>query len=156
MMKTLKLLVLVLFVVILNSFNKSKPTVDIEGLWITTEETETTPATETSAAIEETETTEATETAEVTEQVVIVQDDEKTAEFNAFFSEAEIAEALRKDPELAEEALKFHSKVIYTPGEKEVIQFLKNEAKEGDVIFTMGAGDIFLWHQKILKKFLNP
>jgi len=38
-MKALKLLVLAFFVVILNSFYKSNPTADIEGLWITTEET---------------------------------------------------------------------------------------------------------------------
>jgi len=52
---------------------------------------------------------------------------------------------------LTEEVAKHHPKVFYKVGEKEVVEFLKKEAKTGDVILTMGAGDIFLWHKNILK-----
>ncbi len=56
---------------------------------------------------------------------------------------------------LAEEAAKYHSRVVYKAGEKEVIAFLKQEAKEGDIIFTIGAGDIFQWHKPILESLKN-
>lgn len=52
---------------------------------------------------------------------------------------------------LAEETAKHHPKAIYKSGEKEVVEFLQKETKEGDVVLTMGAGDIFLWHKNILK-----
>lgn len=52
---------------------------------------------------------------------------------------------------LAEETRKYHSSVVYQPGEKEIGEFLKKEAKVGDIIFTLGAGSIFQWHKSILK-----
>lgn len=52
---------------------------------------------------------------------------------------------------LAEETIKHHPRTVYQSGEKEVVAFLKEKAKGGDVIITMGAGDIFLWHKNILK-----
>ena len=52
---------------------------------------------------------------------------------------------------LAEEVLKFHSKAIYTPGKKEVVRFLKTEVRKGDVVLTMGAGNIFSWHDDIIR-----
>lgn len=52
---------------------------------------------------------------------------------------------------LAQETAKYHPRVFFQPGEKEVVDFLKTNAKSGDVIFTMGAGNIFLWHKNILK-----
>lgn len=51
---------------------------------------------------------------------------------------------------LAEETAKYHPRSVFRAGEKEVIDFLKQEAKENDLIITMGAGDIFQWHQNIL------
>ncbi|PJE69169.1 UDP-N-acetylmuramate--L-alanine ligase [Candidatus Shapirobacteria bacterium CG10_big_fil_rev_8_21_14_0_10_38_14] len=56
---------------------------------------------------------------------------------------------------LVKEASKYHPQVIYKRGKKEVIEFLKKKIKFGDIIFTMGAGDIFLWHQNILKSLKN-
>ena len=41
--------------------------------------------------------------------------------------------------------------LIYKQGEKEVAEFLKLKAKKGDIIFTLGAGDIFNWHSSIAK-----
>lgn len=56
---------------------------------------------------------------------------------------------------LAEKAARHHPKVFYKAGESEVVEFLKKEAKPGDIIFTMGAGNIFLWHKTILKALKN-
>jgi len=56
---------------------------------------------------------------------------------------------------LAEKVAKHHFKVVYKAGEKEVVEFLKKETKTGDIIFTMGAGNIFLWHKTILKALKN-
>lgn len=52
---------------------------------------------------------------------------------------------------LVESIGKHHRQVFYKPNEKEVINFLKKETQPGDIIITMGAGDIFQWHQNILK-----
>ena len=40
--------------------------------------------------------------------------------------------------------------VVYQPGAKAVSQHLKKVCQSGDVIFTLGAGDIFCWHKQIL------
>jgi len=56
---------------------------------------------------------------------------------------------------LAEKVAKHHPKVFYKAGENEAVEFLKKEAKAGDIIFTMGAGNIFLWHKNILKALKN-
>lgn len=56
---------------------------------------------------------------------------------------------------LVKKARKYHSQAVYKPGEKEVVDFLKREKKSGDIIITIGAGDIFLWHQNILKSLKN-
>jgi len=58
---------------------------------------------------------------------------------------------------LAAEIKKHQPAVCYQPGEKEVARFLKEEARIGDVLFTLGAGDIFNWHDSILKVIVgNP
>ena len=57
--------------------------------------------------------------------------------------------------QLVQAASRYHSRVIYQSGEKEAIKFLTKEVKTGDVIITMGAGDIFRWHQNILKSLKN-
>jgi len=56
---------------------------------------------------------------------------------------------------LAEKIAKYHPKVFYKAGEEEVVEILKKETKAGDIIFTMGAGNIFLWHKTILKALKN-
>jgi len=52
---------------------------------------------------------------------------------------------------LAQETQKHHHNTIYLKGKEEVTEYLSEQTKPGDIIFTMGAGDIFLWHQDILK-----
>ncbi len=42
-------------------------------------------------------------------------------------------------------------KAYYLPNCEVVCQFLKKITRQGDVIFTLGAGNIFLWHEKIIK-----
>ncbi len=41
--------------------------------------------------------------------------------------------------------------MVYQSGAKEVSQYLKEVSQPGDVIFTMGAGDIVNWHSSIVK-----
>ncbi|HUV46889.1 MAG TPA: UDP-N-acetylmuramate--L-alanine ligase [Candidatus Bathyarchaeia archaeon] len=52
---------------------------------------------------------------------------------------------------LVEAIRHYQPNVSFKKGEKEVSEFLKQVAKPQDVIFTLGAGDVFLWHQKIIK-----
>jgi len=61
----------------------------------------------------------------------------------------------KKDPQvsgrmLVEKIKKFQPNVFYKKGENEVAEFLRLKAKRGDVIFTLGAGDIFNWRRSIL------
>lgn len=85
-------------------------------------------------------------------------------EFGQAFSQADIAvvsdiyaSAREKDDcgisgeLLAQEVSKNHSFAVYMPGESQVISFLEKEAKNGDIIITLGAGSIFQWHKNILK-----
>jgi UDP-N-acetylmuramate--alanine ligase len=63
----------------------------------------------------------------------------------------------KADPTVSGEKLarvikKYQSQVVYQKGEKEVVEFLGKEAKRGDIIFTLGAGDIFNWHKTIIKQ----
>lgn len=53
---------------------------------------------------------------------------------------------------LAEKIKENKSKVFFKKGKKEVADFLQKESRKGDVIITMGAGDIFNWHNSIIKK----
>jgi len=84
-------------------------------------------------------------------------------EFARAFSQADIvvitdiyASAREKDDLginsrlLTDETAKYHPRVVYCSGEKEVAAFLKETVKEGDLVFTLGAGNLFLWHQSIL------
>lgn len=52
---------------------------------------------------------------------------------------------------LVQQASKYHSNVVYQPGEKEVAEFLKRQVKPNDIIMTLGAGSIFQWHKSILR-----
>ena len=56
---------------------------------------------------------------------------------------------------LAESAGKYHPRVMYKKGEKEVAAYLNRQANKGDIIITMGAGSIFLWHKTILDSLRN-
>lgn len=54
---------------------------------------------------------------------------------------------------LAQEIAKHQKEVIYLAGKKPVVSYLSKIAKPGDIILTMGAGDIFRWHKDILNAF---
>ncbi len=58
-------------------------------------------------------------------------------------------------PFLVEEISKYKKAVFYKKGEAQVIDFIKKETRSGDIIFTLGAGNIFLWHQNILESLKN-
>ena len=51
-------------------------------------------------------------------------------------------------------AIKVNQKnVIYCPGKKEVIKYLEKQDLKDTAIFTLGAGNIFLWHKEIMRIF---
>lgn len=52
---------------------------------------------------------------------------------------------------LAIEVGKHHHNVSYFPGKKEVMEYLGKIVRPNDIILTMGAGDVFSWHQDIIK-----
>ncbi len=52
---------------------------------------------------------------------------------------------------LAAEIGRFHPRVFYCPGLKEVLTHLSRSLKGGEVVFTLGAGDIFRWHPELVK-----
>lgn len=45
---------------------------------------------------------------------------------------------------------------LHTPGQKEVIEFLRREAQEGDVVMLLGAGDVGSWANSILDFLKQP
>lgn len=51
---------------------------------------------------------------------------------------------------LVEETSKNHPRVLYLKGEQEVVNYVQKYAKVGDVIITMGAGDVYKWHRNII------
>jgi len=60
---------------------------------------------------------------------------------------------LDANPELlVQETSKFHPACYYLKGEKEVANFLQKKALAGDIIITMGAGDVYKWKNSIIKK----
>jgi len=46
--------------------------------------------------------------------------------------------------------------VVHTPGQKEVIDFLRREARPGDVVMLLGAGDVGSWANPILDFLTQP
>lgn len=51
---------------------------------------------------------------------------------------------------LAEETKKYHPDVNYTGGHAGTLRWIKKNAKPGDIIFTLGAGDIFHLHKDLI------
>jgi len=45
-----------------------------------------------------------------------------------------------------------HKEVYYVPDKKQVPQFLQSIVKSGDIVVTMGAGDIWKFGDEFLKK----
>lgn len=56
---------------------------------------------------------------------------------------------------LAKETQKYHKNTHYTRGHKETVEFLLKNAKPGDIILTLGAGNIFYIHKDLLKRLQN-
>ena len=56
---------------------------------------------------------------------------------------------------LTEEIAKHHPRVKYLGKMEKVIDYLGKNVGGGSVIFTMGAGDVFLWHKEILDALEN-
>jgi len=52
---------------------------------------------------------------------------------------------------LVMEANKYKKNAYYLKNKKETLSFLDKNIKDGDLIITMGAGDIYLWHDDIKK-----
>lgn len=52
---------------------------------------------------------------------------------------------------LASEIKKMQPRVFYKKGKEETIRFLRKSVLPADLILTMGAGDIFTWHEDILE-----
>lgn len=49
------------------------------------------------------------------------------------------------------EANKFKNNAYYMKDKEQVLSFLAEHAKDEDLILTMGAGDIYLWHKDLIK-----
>lgn len=52
---------------------------------------------------------------------------------------------------LVQETKKYHPKVFYTGGVEQTLTWIKKFVKKGDVIITLGAGNIFHIHKKLLE-----
>lgn len=53
---------------------------------------------------------------------------------------------------LAEEIKKYHNDVHYTGTHEQTVEFLAQNLKKGDVIITLGAGDIFHMHEELMER----
>lgn len=63
----------------------------------------------------------------------------------------------KKDPEVSSEALtkeitKYNRNAYYTKGHKSTVDWLLDHVESGDIILTLGAGDIFYIHEELLKE----
>lgn len=52
---------------------------------------------------------------------------------------------------LAVEANKYKKNTFYFPNKKKTLFFLGENLSSNDLVLTLGAGDIFLWHEEIIK-----
>jgi len=48
------------------------------------------------------------------------------------------------------------SQVVHTPGQKEVVDYLRGHAREGDVVMLLGAGDVGSWGNTVLDFLTQP
>ena len=71
---------------------------------------------------------------------------------NDIFSSARETDSLGlTGPVFEKEVKKYHHHVYYCPGEVETLNCLQKIAAKNDVIFTLGAGNNWLWHKQIIK-----
>ena len=71
---------------------------------------------------------------------------------NDIFSSARETDTLGiNGSKLTQAIKKYHPRVSYCPGKKETIKFLVDYCQSGDVVFTVGAGNNWLWHRDIIK-----
>ena len=52
---------------------------------------------------------------------------------------------------LTQSIKQFHPQTVYCPDKSATLAYLKDTITKGDVIFTVGAGDNWLWHKDIIK-----
>lgn len=52
---------------------------------------------------------------------------------------------------LVEEIAKYNNNVHFANDKKALVQIINDKVQSGDVVMTMGAGDIFTWHDVIIK-----
>lgn len=52
---------------------------------------------------------------------------------------------------LTQSIKRFHPQTVYCPDKPATLAYLKDTIVKGDTIFTVGAGDNWLWHQDIIK-----
>ena len=89
------------------------------------------------------------------------------ADFSQSFSQADKVFVIpiyasareKKDPEVSSQKLaalikNYHSDVSFVTGKEELVRRFKKELRKGDLVFTLGAGDIFNW-QKDFSKVLK-
>jgi UDP-N-acetylmuramate--alanine ligase len=71
---------------------------------------------------------------------------------NQIFASAREKDNLGISGKILTQAIKKHySQTFYCPGKKETINHLLEHSQKGDAVFTIGAGNNWLWHQDILK-----
>lgn len=67
-----------------------------------------------------------------------------------FASARELTDKSISSELLVQEILRYKKEVYYLPKKTDVLKFLAKRIKSQDVIFTIGAGDIYLWHEDII------
>ena len=82
-------------------------------------------------------------------------DADKVIFADIFSSARETKETTVSSQLLAEEAQKYHKDALYLGEKENVLKYLVNQIKPDDVVFTMGAGDIYLWQNILLSAEIN-
>jgi UDP-N-acetylmuramate--alanine ligase len=71
---------------------------------------------------------------------------------NEIFSSAREKDNLGMTGRKLSEAIKVKNpRVEFCPDKDSTLAYLKKETRKGDVVFTLGAGNNWLWHKDILK-----
>jgi UDP-N-acetylmuramate--alanine ligase len=68
-----------------------------------------------------------------------------------YSSAREIPDKEVTSEKLAKEAMKYHKDVYYSGNHEETIKWFSKYSQKGDIVLTLGAGDIFYLHNQMLK-----
>jgi UDP-N-acetylmuramate--alanine ligase len=74
---------------------------------------------------------------------------------NIYPSAREIVDNSINSKHIVEKILKKKKNSVYLPDMNDVLNYLQKIIQDKDLIMTMGAGDIFLWHDNIIKMLEN-